>query len=43
MHGVFFDQPRPGNDTGDDPDLSGTVPSDGTAHAARTPRLADVL
>ena len=40
---LFCDRPRPGNDPGDDPDLSCTVPSGDTAHTAHAVRLPDVL
>ena len=43
MHGAFCDQLRPGNVPGDNPDLSCTVPSGDTAHAAHAVRLPDVL
>ena len=41
MHGAFYDQSRPGNDPGDGPELSCTVPSGGMAHTAHTVRLPD--
>ena len=44
MHGGFCDQPRPGNDPGDDPvSVSFTVRSGDTVYTAITVRRPDAL